>query len=171
MVVSPPWPGSTRLSPGRPNRRSSDCISSSSSPPGKSVRPKPAQNSVSPENSVFSCQSYRQMPPLVCPGVPSTSKPIKVCPSRSGCGALLQTNGLLQSPERLHIGSVSSGTSASPSAIVSPGRSFAASMWSKCACVSTTASGFQPKDASFDAMRSGSAAGSMTSTPSSRLTR
>ena len=51
IVVEPPWPGSTWTPSSRLDRRASEAAISAASPPGRSTRPHPPANSVSPLNS------------------------------------------------------------------------------------------------------------------------
>src|SRR4029450_9290400 len=69
-VVGSPWPGSTRVSPGSVNRRSSiERMMVGKSPPGKLVLPGPPGNSVSPLNRTGAPSTRKHIEPGVCPGV------------------------------------------------------------------------------------------------------
>ncbi len=68
IVVSRPCPGNTWTRSSRSASRPSDAAITSSSPPGRSVRPQPPANSVSPLNSRPSSADRRQTDPGVWPG-------------------------------------------------------------------------------------------------------
>ena len=66
-VVSPPWPGYTAPSKGKPRSSSMDLRIWATLPPGRSTRPQERAKSVSPENSASSIRRHTE--PGVWPGV------------------------------------------------------------------------------------------------------
>ena len=74
IVVAAPWPGSTRRWSSSSASRVSDSTIWPGDPPGRSTRPQPLGNSVSPLNSRPSSADRRQTDALACaPGVWSRS--------------------------------------------------------------------------------------------------
>ena len=81
MVVAGPCPGKTPTPSSRPVRRASESTIASGSPPGRSTRPQPPANRVSPLKSRPSSSASRQTEPSVWPGVCRTRR--RISPNRT----------------------------------------------------------------------------------------
>ena len=88
IVVAGPCPGKTAIRSSSPASRAIDSTIASASPPGRSTRPQPAANSVSPLYSRPSSSARRQTDPSVCPGRVEDAQPDRPEPDRAALGQL-----------------------------------------------------------------------------------